>query len=533
MPRKILFIFFILPFLIFSQTKYSFPLDTVDITGNFGEIRNNHFHQGIDFSTKGIENYPVKSIDDGYVYRLKISSDGYGKAIYIHHPSGFLSVYAHLNQFSQKIQSLIENYQIKNHLNELDIQLPADSIQVKKEEIIGFSGNTGASSGPHLHFEIRDELTEIPINPLFYFNVQDTVPPVLQDIFFFDLSDTINPRLIKQNTLSKDTVYIPSISGLGIVVYDKMYSDGNPNNVYEVQVFLDSIKIYQHQLRYITFDNTIYVKYFSEKNKHQIIQKCFATHLYPPDFYDTLVHKGRIILHDTNVHVLQINLYDEQHHLTSQKILVKTKQIKPYKNISIKHLLKCTKSNTLQSKYYKIIIPEKSLYHDINARFSYDEKKKIINYTGNALPLRYPAQIHIHHTMSEHRLSKILLKCGNKYYVPDTITSKALIFSVKVLDDYRLYTDTKKPIIKPLHYNKKTNTIQSINHQVQFFVQDNTQIKDYKVFFNQQFCISYYDKKNNIITAHLPKEYIYADTNTIQIIVTDIANNTTVKVVQY
>ena len=143
----------------FSQTLFSFPIDTIDITGNFGEIRNKHFHQGIDFSTKGKENYPVKSIDDGYVYRIKISPYGYGKVIYIHHPSGLLSVYAHLNSFSDKIQSLVTKYQIQNQINELDVLLKTDSIKVKKNEIIAFSGNTGTSSVPHLHFEIRDELT--------------------------------------------------------------------------------------------------------------------------------------------------------------------------------------------------------------------------------------------------------------------------------------------------------------------------------------------------------------------------------------
>jgi murein DD-endopeptidase MepM/ murein hydrolase activator NlpD len=104
------FIFFSIVFLsefIFSQQKFSFPIDTVDITGNFGEIRNNHFHQGLDFSTKGKENYPVKSISDGYIYRIKVSPSGFGKVLYIHHPNGLLSVYAHLNSFSEKIEYFI------------------------------------------------------------------------------------------------------------------------------------------------------------------------------------------------------------------------------------------------------------------------------------------------------------------------------------------------------------------------------------------------------------------------------------------
>lgn len=516
---------FIFPIFIFSQTKFPYPIDTVDITGNFGEVRNNHFHQGIDFSTKGIENYPVKSIDDGYVYRLKISSEGYGKVIYIHHPSGILTVYAHLNQFAQKIQSLVENYQIQYQVNEFDIKLPKDSIKIKQGEIIGFSGNTGSSYGPHLHFEIRDELTEIPINPLFYFNINDTVKPVLQNIFLYDLSDTIYPHLIYQKNQIKDTLYVSSVFGVGISAYDKTYATGNPNNVYKVQIFLDSLKIYQHRLHYISFDNTIYAEYFSEKFKKQIIQKCFTPHLYPPYFYDTLINKGKVILSDTNFHTLQIYLFDEQNNYTTKTFIIKAKKISRYKKINTRQLISCTKQNVFQSKYFEMIIPEKSIYQDINAKFIYNEKNNKILYTGKTLPLRYPAKLIIHSHLPKKLLSKALLFCKNKFYTPDTILQNKVVFSVKILASCSLYIDTTAPFIKPLYYNKKTNTIYSKDNKLYFKLKDNADIKDYKVYFNQQFCISYYDKKNNLLITSLPKEYIYADTSTVQIIVTDIANN--------
>lgn len=517
---------------IIAQKHFPFPIDTVDITGNFGEIRNNHFHQGIDFSTKGIENYPVKSIEDGYVYRIKISSTGYGKALYIHHPSGLLSVYAHLNQFSDNIQSRVNTYLISHQTNEVDIFLKKDSIPVKKNETIGFSGNTGSSTGPHLHFEIRDELTEIPINPLFYFDNKDTIKPHLHNILFYNLTDTITPIPIlphkKQQTAP---LLIPSISGVAISATDKTRPNGNPNNIYKVQLFLDGKKIYQHRLHHITFDNTIYVEYYSDKIKNQIYQKCFATHLYPPFFYDTLINKGRIILQDTNVHELKIILCDEKNNCLDTTLHLQSKTISSYKNIYTKQLILCEKNYHLKTKYFELSIPEKSLYHDIKATVRYNSEKKKIEFSHTPLSLKFPAKCSITHQLPYSILNKTLLISNKTYYLPDTFTNKKIEFSVHELSNYYLYSDNIPPLIQPKHYNKKRQSIILPSNETKLFftLSDNTKIKEYKVYFNNQFCISYYYAAKKLLVIDIPEERIATDENYIQIIATDLVGNITQK----
>ena len=528
----ILIYFLLLPSYHLAQQKFLFPIDTIDITGNFGEIRKKHFHQGLDFSTKGKENLPIKSIDSGYIYRIKISSKGYGKAIYIHHPSGLLSVYAHLNQFSNKIQSALDAYLIKHQINEIDIRLKKDSIKVSKNEIIGYSGNTGASTGPHLHFEIRDELTEIPINPIFYLPVQDITPPTIQKIIFYDLSDTLHPTpIFTKNKKTTRVIIVPSITGIAFLGYDKTFPKGNPNNIYKVQIFLDNIKIYQHRLHHITFDNTIYVEYFVDKIDNQYFQKCFASHLYPPFFYDTLVNKGRIILTDTNTHTLKISFCDENKNCTDTLLYIKTLKINPYKKIKSDHLLICTQPISIKNSYFKLDIPEKSLFQHINASFYFNPQKNQISFTHSPLPLKYPAKLTIYHNYPIHDLKNILLSTNHKYFTPDTFDSQKIIFSVNELNTYHLYIDKQSPTIIPLEYNakKKAIIIPSTQQKIYFKLSDNTAIQDYKVFLNSQFCLAYYYSSKKLLEVQLPKEYLSADQYTLQIIASDIAHNTTIQ----
>ncbi len=152
------------------------PLQTeVSLAGNFAELRRNHFHMGLDFRTNSKENYPVYAVEDGYVSRVLISSNGYGKCIYINHPNlGITSVYAHLNSFNSTLEDWTDKTQYSIQKNTLDSILPENLIRISRGQQIAFSGNSGSSSGPHLHFEIRNMVTEKTMNPLrFYPQIQD------------------------------------------------------------------------------------------------------------------------------------------------------------------------------------------------------------------------------------------------------------------------------------------------------------------------------------------------------------------------
>ena len=150
------------------------------ISGNFCEVRSNHFHSGIDFKTNGTIGHPIYAVADGYVSRIKISPYGYGKALYITHPNGFTTVYAHLSEFEDSIGAYVKRQQYKNKKFSIDIYPPKGKLMLSQGQEIAKSGNTGGSSGPHLHFEIRETESEMPVNPLlFKMGIKDTITPII------------------------------------------------------------------------------------------------------------------------------------------------------------------------------------------------------------------------------------------------------------------------------------------------------------------------------------------------------------------
>ncbi len=206
MHLKLTILYFLTGLALFGQNK---PYESYDfhsplkiplvLAANFGELRTNHFHTGIDFKTNHRTGYNIYSIDDGYVSRIKVSPWGYGKVVYIDHYNGLTSVYAHCEAFSEKITQLVNKIQKKRENYEFDYYPAKDSLKVKKGEIIAISGNTGGSTAPHLHFEIRETESEDALNPL---------------LFNFDIADTRKPRIrgIKLYSLTEEGYRIPGRS---------------------------------------------------------------------------------------------------------------------------------------------------------------------------------------------------------------------------------------------------------------------------------------------------------------------------------
>jgi len=152
----------------YPQNYFTSPLDiTLVVSGTFAELRSNHFHSGLDLKTKGTEGLSLRTAAAGYVSRIKISRYGYGKALYITHPNGYTTVYAHLQKFSPSIEAYVKKQHYKKESFELELFPKMEDLKVFTKDTIGYSGNTGGSGGPHLHFEIRDK-QERPINPMLF-----------------------------------------------------------------------------------------------------------------------------------------------------------------------------------------------------------------------------------------------------------------------------------------------------------------------------------------------------------------------------
>ena len=166
----------IIPFLFFisvSMAQNSYPQDYFQspleipliLSGTFAELRSNHFHSGLDIKTQQQSGLKVMAAASGFVSRIKVSHFGYGKALYITHPNGYTTVYAHLQNFNPEIDAYIKHRQYKNESYEIELFPKAGELLVNNGDIVAYSGNTGGSGGPHLHFEIRNK-QEHPMNPM-------------------------------------------------------------------------------------------------------------------------------------------------------------------------------------------------------------------------------------------------------------------------------------------------------------------------------------------------------------------------------
>lgn len=255
-----------------SQTLPVFksPLDIpLFLSGTFAELRSNHFHSGIDFKTQGVEGMAVHAVADGYVSRIKIESGGYGQALYITHPNGYTSVCAHLSRYSDALTAYIRAQQYAQENFAVDLFPPADMFPVKEGEVVAWSGNTGSSMGPHMHFEIRDTKTENTANALrFGFELADHIPPVIKQLAVYAMQDDgeVDGAAVQYyNAVQSGRTFTlpgnrtPVVRGdfaVGIETIDMMDETPNQDGPYTLKLFVDSVLYYRFVADEFSFDDT-------------------------------------------------------------------------------------------------------------------------------------------------------------------------------------------------------------------------------------------------------------------------------------
>ena len=257
-----------------SFPKYGSPLDIpIYLSATFGEIRPNHIHAGLDIKTQGVEGKKVYAVADGYISRIGVSPYGYGNVLYITHYDGYTSVYAHLQRFTGEIARYVKQYQYKHKKFTSQIYPDADRFPVKKGDLIAYSGNSGGSGGPHLHFEIRHTVSEKPVNPMYFgYKIEDNVRPLIQGVAVYPLGEAstleggIKPMYFdvtenngRYSLKDKSFVYANGEVAFGIRTFDQVGTSTNKNGPYLYELFLDDMLAFQVEADSFSYSEPRYV----------------------------------------------------------------------------------------------------------------------------------------------------------------------------------------------------------------------------------------------------------------------------------
>lgn len=306
---------------------YVFPLYSyMGLTGTFGELRANHFHTGIDIKCGGSIGVPVRAVESGYISRISVSAYNYGHSVYIRHPDGNTSHYAHLNAFEGLIAEKVFNEQRKSETFDQYIELRPGEMPIAKGQRIGYTGNTGSSQGPHLHFEIRDSLNRF-INPLLYFRsyVPDHIPPVIQTIGFEPLGSnslifnrfekyTVQPKG-KNGVYEIETpIQIDGPVGLEYQTYDLLDNYQSRCGINKVRLYVDERLIYEYELWRLASGEALHINqhvdYRLFKEQKEWMEKAYIDEINPLNTYNHAINKGIIQLADDALHTFRLELYD-------------------------------------------------------------------------------------------------------------------------------------------------------------------------------------------------------------------------------
>ncbi len=519
--------YFLLSNLVFSQFdkavyNLAYPLNIpVELSGNFGELRSNHFHAGIDFKTQQVIDKPVFAIADGYVSRFGVSPTGYGHVLYITHYNGLTSVYAHLESFVPSLDSIVQAKQHELRSFSVDFTLPHNQVKVKKFEQIGWSGNTGSSGGPHVHFEIRDSLTQDPINPFLFYDIEDTVRPRVHKFLLYpDADNGVVEGGIRKRTFiveqpkagayrHKGNVPIKAWGkvGLGVHSYDYMPNASNIYGVHSVRVLVDGKEVLLYQMDRFSFEKTRYMNAFIDYEEwyktRSMIMRLFRVPNNQMDNFVSLVEDGYLFINEERMYDVQAILKDFHGNTTTLdfKIQGVKQQIPSSGARGNAVFMPFDKENVFERDGLKFTIPAGTFYENTYFNFSVRQDDKGFS---DVYDLHLP-------TVPMHLFGELRMRLKNdsltektKYYIARKNRNNGFDFVGNQYEDGYLVAKTRELGQFAILLDNTDPTIRlaaTNNGIVVFKVADNQSgISHYDGFVNNEWALFKFDRKTGTIT---------------------------------
>lgn len=534
----------------FPQNYFASPLEIpLSLAGNYGEIRLNHFHYGIDFRTNNKEGYKVLASADGFVSRVKVSGYGYGKAVYIDHPNGYTTVYAHLAEITGALGDHVRKKQLENESFEYEYYPKPGEFQITKGQMIGLSGNTGGSQGPHLHFEIRDTKSEDPMNPqLFGLSIQDKIAPVLEAISIYEIAELDEWNTRKDHVYRigevnlKDTVFLPSNAGFGFRGYDRETGTGSKNGIYEVILLLNKDTFFHSRLDRMSFEQSRFVNghidYALKISENKVIERAYKVTNNEAPVYLKMIDNGRIsnrkgfcgngkfILKDISGNQSEYRFY----FMNERSSPKKTEKVCKGQRFSV------SADNLYSKGDVKVSVPMLALYYDVDFNVTTRLPFKgffssVYSIHSKKVPLQRAMKVSIKpKPVSEELRKKLVIvsvtEKGQMQFASSEWDGEFITAETKSFGNYGIYLDTVAPFAR--HVGFKRGMKLQDTRKIQVRAYDNLgDVKTYRGMIDGKWKLFEFDAKSDTFT-HRFESPADGKTHTLSFECTDERGNKTV-----
>ncbi|MFT4980803.1 MAG: hypothetical protein ACI9UR_000645 [Bacteroidia bacterium] len=538
-----------------QETEYANPLSgELILSGNFGEVRGNHFHSGLDLKTGGIEGKSVYAIADGFVSRIAVSEGGFGKAIYLEHPNGKTSVYAHLQQFAPEFAAYVKRQQYAKQSFKVNLTLPFAKFQVKKGQLIAKSGNSGGSGGPHVHFEVRETNGQIPTNPLNHgFKVKDSKHPELQKLWIYSHSKSghvdglIEEKGFKLNgksgnySLTNDTIYAFGKLSFGIAALDRFSSSRNVCGIYSINVKVNGATIHKQQIDKFPFAKkrmvNCHIDYEKRIDDRHFVHRTYIAPGNKLDLYPTIKDGGTIFIENGKTYKVEVDVQDHAGNTSNiaftilgqkhQGSVISEKEV-------ITDMFPPKQDNSFTNNSVRINIPKGCLYDTL--RFKYDLKpscKECISpvhsigkLTNTPLHKSMTVSIKLDDVSEDVALKAVMVsfdKKGSPIAEGGTVKWNWMTATTRSFGDYAVMLDSLAPILRPKNFQDQTSYPNL--DTLKFHLEDDLSgIRSYSGTLNGKWVLLEFDPKNDLL-YYVKDERFSKGLNTFRLKVSDKVGN--------
>ena len=516
---------------------FDFPLT---LSGNFGELRANHFHGGLDFKTQGAVGKPIRNIADGYVSRVTVTPGGYGQAVYMVHDNGYTSVHGHVLRFDPAIAKVVEEYQYANETFEVDLEFGPDEFRFAQGEVFAWSGNEGYSFGPHLHMEIRRNDTGEYIDPLQFYKdkIKDTTPPRATHFMIYPQrgKGIVNGSQKKQSfsfTQTNKPIVAWGEIAAGIKAYD--YMDGTHNNygVRSVTLYVDSVEVFRSTVDGFLPDENRMINAWTDYEEYVTKTSWYMrSQVLPGNRWRMLEanDKGGVVtIDEERDYVFRYELEDLYGNSRNYTFKVKGKpQDIELWNPEGKNYLRWNRKNVVWDLGLELTLPEGMLYDDVELNYSLRRDSNAISYEYQLhdVPVPLHAGCMLKIGVQEYPIADmdkyyvVQKKKGRKASVGGYFENGFMHASIRELGTYTVGIDTIAPRVIPL------NKAQWNRGNIQFRISDaETGIKNYKVYIDGKFALFAFSSKNARLKMKQPERIKKGVPHELEVIVTDNCGN--------